>query len=293
MILFDEDMQASPALSRIESIEPLFNDLEGVEKNTITSLKSAAQREAEAAAAEKGQQMNTNSLEEMDILPLFYEEGVVGTSLNFTSQKQEEEEAELGISKLFLDVSDEEEIDISPLFFDIFDDITLTSLKPPILCCMCEEKLPRDTAPIIVDTKTESFKKSQCEHYSCKNCMEQWVESQLEQRSFVLCPHVDCSNRIYVEDIMRLSLDVSQKYLSKMTQDFKSHTQEIMTMAKENEELRTFLNAYTIACPQCKVIIERSVGCNVMQCVCGQTFCFDCKVILSQCVCDDGFGLFG
>ncbi|KNZ77964.1 Putative uncharacterized protein, chloroplastic [Termitomyces sp. J132] len=38
-------------------------------------------------------------------------------------------------------------------------------------------------------------------------------------------------------------------------------------------------------CPKCHAIIEKTIGCNHMTCLCSSNFCYGCGRLMNQCKC--------
>jgi hypothetical protein len=50
------------------------------------------------------------------------------------------------------------------------------------------------------------YRKTVCDHASCKECMSGWVSAQVSQaNSSIICPHPDCKCMLYKDDVLRVA----------------------------------------------------------------------------------------
>ena len=87
------------------------------------------------------------------------------------------------------------------------------------------------------------------------------------------CPASGCSHRLSLTDVERLAEpDVVARFRELYTADVSGKTAELLSDPVHAE----WVKSHTTPCPSCHQLIERSMGCSSMHCLCGQKFCFTC-----------------
>jgi hypothetical protein len=151
-------------------------------------------------------------------------------------------------------------------------------------CPICMEPLVTRQVDGNIDTsnmwfaphrKTEHWSNNPCGHACCRSCMSAWAEIAIkEQKTRIKCPSERCSYSLWDQDLKDL---VSEESL-KRYQDYKNadYLKHLKTSIKKDKELKSWLQSHARPCPECHVIVSRSEGCDVMVCVCGTKFCYQC-----------------
>lgn len=114
--------------------------------------------------------------------------------------------------------------------------------------------------------------------------MKSWAESEIEQqKSRVKCPAPGCSHVLWDHDLQELiSEEAFSRYKALKSTD---HLKKLKEDLKD-PKLSEWLKKNAKPCPDCHIIVSRSQGCNVMGCVCGTKFCYDCGQKFNQgCAC--------
>lgn len=124
-------------------------------------------------------------------------------------------------------------------------------------CKICLEK--RNGRKYLKPSRT-CHHRSQC----CDSCLKEYINHQYKQEaSSIRCPSSSCNS--HLDDvIIRQFLTMGQ-------------FNEYIARSNEANSLKTLMKT-TKRCPNCKVRIEKSGGCDVMRCRCGHKFCWCCLV---------------
>lgn len=104
--------------------------------------------------------------------------------------------------------------------------------------------------------------------------MAKYVASKVDAQTVngIRCPEPGCMSALFDPDIRRaVDSTVYDRYLELRRQDF---THKVDGLMDSSLDVPTLQALYTDArvCPACKVIIQRSQGCNSMYCFCGTQF---------------------
>lgn len=130
-----------------------------------------------------------------------------------------------------------------------------------LLCPICcgEDLSTSDNSSITLTT---------CGHASCKSCLVKWVEREESsgQTMSPTCPFC----RVVISDADVLVI---------LARPFK--TREVLpddsNIDEEIDELTLqWLNEHTKVCQGCGTRVEKSFGCDHMECLCGYRFCYNC-----------------
>eukprot|EP00798_Chlamydomonas_sp_ICE-L_P025231 gene25231-10877_t len=141
-----------------------------------------------------------------------------------------------------------------------------------------------------------------CGHHTCRDCMRQYVRTQLSERKYpLMCPAASCSSAIgdkvvecsalllnsedYARDRPSECLECNCLFFPtcRITAWHKGLTcdefGQLPTHQRSSEEAEVLNMAKEMLwkqCPACKLYIERTVGCNHMRCRCGVEFGYRC-----------------
>lgn len=111
-----------------------------------------------------------------------------------------------------------------------------------------------------------------CRHAFCRSCWMTWLE-QCEQQRFSLphCPKCRISLPLeVVEGILQRPFEPSRNTIN-------SESRVVDDDHDMDEFTKTALEEMGVRhCPYCSVPIVKETGCDAMQCLCGQRFCFKC-----------------
>jgi hypothetical protein len=125
---------------------------------------------------------------------------------------------------------------------------------------------------VAVQSTREQWKKLPCEHEYCRSCLRTWVETVVVDQSstHVRCPCIGCHFVLYRDDIERLSgVSVVAVFDTLQQTDYTARLAEVSS----DPDLLAWLDANTRACPNCSVVIDKSAGCDQMNCArCGHNF---------------------
>lgn len=112
-------------------------------------------------------------------------------------------------------------------------------------------------------------KLERCQHEFCSPCLVWWLEtSEVNRKEQATCP--TCRQEISIWDVVRILGRPLQKVMPPTT-----------PVAEEPDEftLCWLKDQGAKQCPGCSVWIVREHGCNQMECLCGQEFCYCCGEI--------------
>jgi len=150
-------------------------------------------------------------------------------------------------------------------------------------CQICfETKSKRLQLPRFATGNGDVLRSADCEHPVCLECMATYVRVRVEeQRAFQLrCPMDGCSNELFEQDVQRLvneevmSSDVFKRFAALRARDFNARSKSFDLLIPQNDDDLDFVLALREMrlCPRCKLVIQRSEGCNSFFCICGKQF---------------------
>mmetsp|Transcript_38739 Transcript_38739/g.72667 ORF Transcript_38739/g.72667 Transcript_38739/m.72667 type:complete len:462 (-) Transcript_38739:77-1462(-) len=150
-------------------------------------------------------------------------------------------------------------------------------------CAICFQTAgSRLELPVFETRNGDKLRKRDCGHPICCECMSQYVRVRVEeQRVFNLhCPFVGCRTELFEQDLQRLvkqgalSSDLCQRFVELRARDFSARIasfDDMVPRIEEDAELLLSLHEMRV-CPRCKLVIERSEGCDDFYCMCGKRF---------------------
>mmetsp|Transcript_23187 Transcript_23187/g.37634 ORF Transcript_23187/g.37634 Transcript_23187/m.37634 type:complete len:434 (-) Transcript_23187:147-1448(-) len=141
------------------------------------------------------------------------------------------------------------------------------------LCTLCCEKY-------ISASSSECVVLSSCHHRSCRSCLCKWIkkEEASGQTTPPTCPF--CRSAIGEEDVL-----VILGRLFQPREKLASHPEG----DGEIDELTLhWINEHTVPCGACGSLIEKTDGCDKIECLCGYRFCYSCGLPGGNCGCDPG-----
>lgn len=158
-------------------------------------------------------------------------------------------------------------------------------------CPICMDPLVELKADGLVNTsnvwfapleKNEHWSSQPCGHACCRTCMSMWAETAInDQKMSIRCPAPGCSYCLFDHDVKALVSDTAfERHQEHKNADYLKHLRSAL---KEDVRLKTWLRSHARPCPDCHVIVSRSEGCDVMQCVCGTHFCYACGFAKCKC----------
>ena len=133
------------------------------------------------------------------------------------------------------------------------------------LCPICYEE---DAAVIL----------SACQHRSCGACLVRWTEKEESsgRDTGPTCPF--CRMAIHEGDILRV-----------MGRPFCPRMEAAVGEATDDDEIDDltlhWISQNTMPCPFCQNRVEKSDGCDHMECLCGYQFCYRCGGAYGRCRC--------
>jgi len=150
-------------------------------------------------------------------------------------------------------------------------------------CQICfDEKSNRLELPRFATGNGDVLRSADCNHPICLECMATYVRVRVEeQRAFQLrCPMDGCSNEVLEKDLKRLvdnkvmSSDVFKRFAALRARDFNARSKSFDLLIPYTDDDLDFVFALRDMrlCPRCKLVIQRSEGCNSFYCVCGNHF---------------------
>lgn len=150
-------------------------------------------------------------------------------------------------------------------------------------CQICfDEKSQRLELPHLATGNGDVLRTLDCNHPICMECLATHIRVRVEeQRAFQLrCPMDGCSNELFEQDVQRLvkkqmmSSDVFQRFAALRARDFNARSKSFDLLIPYTDEDLDFVFALREMrlCPRCKLVIQRSEGCNSFFCVCGTHF---------------------
>lgn len=120
---------------------------------------------------------------------------------------------------------------------------------------------------------------STCQHWSCGACLVRWMEKEESsgRDTGPTCPF--CRMAIHEGDILRV-----------MGRPFCQRMEATVGEATGDDEIDDltlhWISQNTMPCPFCQNRIERSDGCDHMECLCGYQFCYCCGGAYGRCRCE-------
>ncbi|CAK0890315.1 unnamed protein product [Prorocentrum cordatum] len=124
---------------------------------------------------------------------------------------------------------------------------------------------------------------SDCGHNVCIECTSAFVKARVEEQLVfgIRCPHDGCRNELYEKDIEQLARDglledaVRERFCELRSRDYAARASSFSEdVHGDNPDYSTIRRLYesTRLCPRCKLVIEKSHGCNSFFCICGFHF---------------------
>eukprot|EP00051_Salpingoeca_urceolata_P020532 m.309184 g.309184 ORF g.309184 m.309184 type:complete len:357 (-) comp19637_c0_seq1:240-1310(-) len=114
-------------------------------------------------------------------------------------------------------------------------------------------------------------------HAFCATCISQYCKTKIEEARVaeIRCPEEGCGTRLFEKDVREL---VSEKeFATYQTLLRADYSQKNAAMKDAGDDIDMLLALHELSlkiCPKCGVVIQRSVGCNSMACICGFYFNF-------------------
>mmetsp|Transcript_163114 Transcript_163114/g.313303 ORF Transcript_163114/g.313303 Transcript_163114/m.313303 type:complete len:464 (-) Transcript_163114:318-1709(-) len=152
-------------------------------------------------------------------------------------------------------------------------------------CAICFQTAgSRLELPVFRTGNGDKLRECDCGHPICCECMSQHVRVRVEeQRVFNLhCPFVGCRTELFEQDLQRLvfqtqgalSSELCQRFVKLRARDFSARIasfDDMVPRIEEDAELLLSLHEMRV-CPRCKLVIQRSEGCDDFFCLCGERF---------------------
>lgn len=151
------------------------------------------------------------------------------------------------------------------------------------MCQVCfETQTPRFELPSLCTGNGDVLRLADCQHPVCQDCMATYVRIRVEEQCVfqVCCPFVGCRNELFEQDLQRLvtegvlDLAVTERFAALRAQDFSARVTEFEHMPiRTDNDVDFLLGLHGMRlCPRCKLVIQRSEGCNSFYCICGEHF---------------------
>jgi Ring finger domain/IBR domain, a half RING-finger domain len=143
--------------------------------------------------------------------------------------------------------------------------ISKGNLNPLESCKICCE-----------ESKLATTTFSQCGHKTCPDCITQWIRKAENSGQATLpgCPF--CRSLLSKEDIVGI---LGRPYEPTEKPAIVSNLDDL------DELTRQYLASRAKPCPGCGAYIEKTEGCDKMECLCGYRFCFNCGAQNADCLC--------
>ena len=142
---------------------------------------------------------------------------------------------------------------------------TSSSTASTPLCPICCEE---DAAVVL----------SACQHRSCGACLVRWTEKEESSGRDTGPTCLFCRMAIHEGDILRV-----------MGRPFCPRMEAAVGEATEDDEIDDltlhWISQNTMPCPFCQNRVEKSDGCDHMECLCGYQFCYRCGGAYGRCLC--------
>ena len=147
---------------------------------------------------------------------------------------------------------------------------SIRSGAAPVTCPLCCEE---DTALVLLST---------CHHQSCDSCFVKWINREEASKCTArpTCPF--CRVDIDDGDILRV---MGRPFHPRKGQA--DAVREATESEDEIDELTLhWINQNTMPCRVCGNRVERSEGCDYIECLCGHQFCYRCGDAYVACHCN-------
>ena len=181
--------------------------------------------------------------------------------MSTSTSEMEPTEADAGLSKNIVPPPNHEDEDDAPPASS-----SIPSAAP--ICPLCYDE---DLTVIL----------SACQHCSCMTCLVRWMNGEecSGRATGPTCPF--CRIVISDEDVVRVLGRPFQP------REVVSHT-EPPTNDEVDEFTLHWINEHTVQCAMCGYRIEKSDGCDKVECLCGYRFCYRCGAADAICDCNLG-----
>jgi hypothetical protein len=129
-------------------------------------------------------------------------------------------------------------------------------------CSICTDLLPFSSRFAVPNCNHSQF---------CMNCIREYFIQNLDVRKTVKCPVREC--RVHLSTIVLKSV-LGKKYEEIVRQP---PAPRVLDGLKADDAFNVYATMSDGKyCSKCHHFIERTFGCNHMQCVCGYQFCYEC-----------------
>lgn len=153
----------------------------------------------------------------------------------------------------------------------------------PFTCQICfESQDNRLQLPRVATNNGDVMRKGDCDHPICRDCIATHVRIRVEDhRVFNLrCPFDGCTNELYEQDLRvlanegLLSNDICSRFVDLRARDFAARAVSFDETIPQSDEDVEFLHRMRDMrlCPRCRLVMQRSEGCNSFYCICGEHF---------------------
>jgi len=154
-------------------------------------------------------------------------------------------------------------------------------------CEVCFESKERRLALDKLATGNgDVLRNGDCGHNVCIECTSAFVTARVEEQLVfgIRCPHEGCRNELYEKDIERLARDgpledaVRERFCELRSRDYAARVSSFSEgLHGESPDYSTIRRLWesTRLCPRCKLVIEKSQGCNSFYCICGFHFNYE------------------
>ena len=149
-------------------------------------------------------------------------------------------------------------------------------LKPTnadmFICSLCCEQ----------GTKEKRFKLFCSHDKSCNDCLVKWIQKEeCSGQSTATCPF--CRVSIISRDVVAL---LGREFMPRQA----CASQELVGVGEEGVDQLTldWLRENTRVCEGCGSNVEKESGCDLIICLCGWRFCFNCGEPGGECDCNPG-----
>lgn len=128
--------------------------------------------------------------------------------------------------------------------------------------------------------KPESLEHHVCEHQMCQLCLKEYIQTGINHGDIVMaCPietqtGTSCPGLVSYYDIQRVDPSLATMYTDMIRNTVQYRTPECWDWDEK-----------PIQCPNCKLLLYRNGGCEVIYCLCGFVFCSDCMMLYVGCRC--------
>ncbi len=141
-------------------------------------------------------------------------------------------------------------------------------------CPICYADTSTSSAAIILTT---------CQHLICTPCLVKWIEKEETSRQEApTCPL--CRVNIDENDVDHI---IGRSFQPRELGSEEANSEEI------DELTLHWLNENTALCQGCGSRIEKESGCDLIECLCGYRFCYNCGAPGGRCDCNSGHGFLG